>query len=148
MGVYLLGYQADLWFRRVLVQSQHSRSIFLRVSVQVHAQYSYKYSCNPSITITLQPTMSVSEILSLQTTLSEALDAFRTEIAAQNLPEPSLNTPKPHAIDHPDYVPTPVMFEARRAALACLVCDFTFILSPYNSVPGLGTLGHIDSCSL
>ncbi|KAL9716637.1 hypothetical protein Ac2012v2_001088 [Leucoagaricus gongylophorus] len=78
--------------------------------------------------------MSVSEILSLQTTLSEALDAFRTEIAAQNLPEPSLNTSKPHAIDHPDYVPTPVMFEARRAALACLGLLDTLIRAPYDAI--------------
>jgi len=67
--------------------------------------------------------MPVSEIFSLQTTLNEALDAFRAEIVAQNLTEPSLNTSMPHLTDHPAYVPTPVMFEARRAALACLVCD-------------------------
>jgi len=73
--------------------------------------------------------MSVSEILSLQTTLNEALNAFRAELVAQNLTEPSLNTSKPRLIDHPAYVPTPVMFEARRAALACLVCDITHPLT-------------------
>lgn len=89
----------------------------------------YRYSCKARAAIVLQSTMSVSEILSLQTTLNEALNAFRAELVAQNLTEPSLNTSKPRLIDHPAYVPTPVMFEARRAALACLVCDITHPLT-------------------
>jgi hypothetical protein len=65
--------------------------------------------------------MTTSEIYSLQTTLVEALDVFRAEIAAQKFSEPSLNISKPHPMDDISYLPTPAMFEARRAALACLV---------------------------
>jgi hypothetical protein len=64
---------------------------------------------------------SLSEITSLQKTLNAALDAFKAELAAQNLPEPSLNTSKPHPIDEITYLPTPAMYEARRVALASLV---------------------------
>jgi hypothetical protein len=65
--------------------------------------------------------MTASEIDNLQTTLIEALDVFRAEIVAQKFSEPSLNTSKPHPMDDISYLPTPAMFEARRAALACLV---------------------------
>jgi len=64
---------------------------------------------------------SLSEITSLQKTLNAALDAFKAELAAQNLSEPSLNTSKPHPIDEITYLPTPAMHEARRVALASLV---------------------------
>jgi hypothetical protein len=64
---------------------------------------------------------SLSEISSLQRTLNAALDAFKAELAAQNLPEPSLNTSKTHPIDEITYLPTPAMYEARRVALASLV---------------------------
>jgi hypothetical protein len=65
--------------------------------------------------------MSISELTSLQNTLNAAIDTFKAELAAQNLPEPSLNTSKSHPIDDITYLPTPAMFEARRAALASLV---------------------------
>lgn len=65
--------------------------------------------------------MSLSEITSLQNTLNNALDAYKAELAAQSLPEPSLNTAKPHPTDGIDYLPTPAMYEARRVALASLV---------------------------
>lgn len=65
--------------------------------------------------------MSLSEITCLQNTLNSALDAFKAELAAQNLSEPSLNTSKPHPTEAITFLPTPVMFEARRAALASLV---------------------------
>lgn len=65
--------------------------------------------------------MSLSEITSLQTTLNAALDVFKAELAAQQLSEPSLNTSQPHPTDDIAFLPTPAMFEARRAALACLV---------------------------
>lgn len=65
--------------------------------------------------------MSLSEITSLQNTLNSALDAFKAELAAQNLSEPSLNTSKPHPTDAITFLPTPAMYEARRAALASLV---------------------------
>lgn len=64
---------------------------------------------------------TISELSSLQKTLNAAIDAFKAELAAQNLTEPSLNTSKPHPIDDITYLPTPAMFEARRAALASLV---------------------------
>lgn len=66
---------------------------------------------------------SVSELTSLQKTLNAAIDTFKAELAAQNLPELSLNTAKPHPIDDLSYLPTPAMFEARRVALASLVCS-------------------------
>ncbi|KAF5352584.1 hypothetical protein D9756_006139 [Leucocoprinus leucothites] len=78
--------------------------------------------------------MSNSELFSLQTTLNEALDAFRAEIAAQNLPEPSLQTSEPHPMDHITYLPSPVMFEARRAALACLGQLMALIRNPYDAI--------------
>ena len=65
--------------------------------------------------------MSISELTSLQKTLNAAIDTFKAELAAQNLPEPSLNTSKLHPIDEINYLPTPAMYEARRAALASLV---------------------------
>jgi hypothetical protein len=65
--------------------------------------------------------MSISELTSLQNTLNAAIDVFKAELAAQNLPEPSLNTSKSHPIDDIAYLPTPAMFEARRTALASLV---------------------------
>jgi hypothetical protein len=67
------------------------------------------------------PKMSLSELTSLQKTLNSAIDVFKAELAAQNLPEPSLNTSKPHPIDDITYLPTPAMYEARRLALASLV---------------------------
>ena len=67
--------------------------------------------------------MSVSELTSLQKTLNTAIDTFKAELAAQNLTEPSLNTSKPHPIDEITYLPTPAMYEARRVALASLVCS-------------------------
>lgn len=69
--------------------------------------------------------MPLSEIASLQQTLNSAIDAFKAELAAQQLPEPSLNTSKPHATDDIAYLPTPRMYEARRTALASLVCHRT-----------------------
>ena len=67
--------------------------------------------------------MSLSELTSLQNTLNAAIDVFKAELAAQNLPEPSLTTSKSHPIDDIAYLPTPAMFEARRTALASLVRD-------------------------
>lgn len=64
---------------------------------------------------------TLSEITSLQQTLNDAINAFKVELAGQHLPEPSLNTSKPHPIDDISYLPTPAMYEARRAALASLV---------------------------
>jgi len=72
--------------------------------------------------------MSISELTSLQQTLNAAIDAFKAELAAQNLPEPSLNTSKSHPIDDIVYLPTPAMYEARRAALASLVCSRAMLL--------------------
>ncbi len=78
--------------------------------------------------------MSISEITSLQKTLNDAIDAFKAELQAQHLPEPSLNTSKPHPIDDIAYLPTPAMFEARRVALANLVGPIeAFVLSGLTS---------------
>ena len=71
--------------------------------------------------------MFISELTSLQKTLNAAIDTFKAELAAQNLPEPSLNTSKLHPIDEITYLPTPAMYEARRAALASLVRSFLFL---------------------
>ena len=75
--------------------------------------------------------MSISELSSLQKTLNIAIDTFKAELAAQNLTEPSLNTSKPHPIDEITYLPTPAMYEARRVALASLVCSFLIALCVY-----------------
>ena len=72
--------------------------------------------------------MSLSEITSLQNTLNSAIDAFKAELAAQNLPEPSLNTSKLHPIDEVTYLPTPAMYEARRVAVASLVLFIRLLL--------------------
>ena len=75
--------------------------------------------------------MSISELTSLQKTLNAAIDTFKAELAAQNLTEPSLNTSKLHPIDEITYLPTPAMYEARRAALASLVWSFLLRLFVY-----------------
>jgi hypothetical protein len=73
--------------------------------------------------------MSLSEITSLQNTLNTAINAFKAELAAQNLPEPSLLTSKTHPIDEITFIPTPAMYEARRAAMASLVRLIRFFAS-------------------
>lgn len=78
--------------------------------------------------------MSLSEISSLQKTLNSAIDAFKAELIAQNLPEPSLNTSKRHPIDEITYIPTPVMYEARRVAVASLGLLKSLIQSPYDAL--------------
>ncbi|KAF8971744.1 S-adenosyl-L-methionine-dependent methyltransferase [Flammula alnicola] len=62
------------------------------------------------------------------------IDAFKAELAAQNLPEPSLNTSKSHPIDEVTYLPSPAMYEARRAALASLGLIKSLIQSPYDAL--------------
>ncbi|KAF9465474.1 S-adenosyl-L-methionine-dependent methyltransferase [Collybia nuda] len=78
--------------------------------------------------------MSVSDITSLQRTLNDAIDAFKAELAAHNLPEPSLHTSKPHPIDDITFLPTPVMYEARRTALASLGLIKSLIQSPHDAL--------------
>ena len=78
--------------------------------------------------------MSLSEISSLQDTLNAALDAFKAELAAQQLTEPSLNTSKAHATDSITYLPSPAMFEARRTAVACMVSESTYGSSSTDSL--------------
>ncbi|KAF9526425.1 S-adenosyl-L-methionine-dependent methyltransferase [Crepidotus variabilis] len=78
--------------------------------------------------------MSLSELTSLQNTLNAAIDTFKAELAAQNLSEPSLNTSKAHPIDDIAYLPTPAMYEARRAALASLGLIKSLIQSPYDAL--------------
>jgi hypothetical protein len=64
---------------------------------------------------------TVSQLTSLQRTLNEAIDAFKAELEAQDLPEPSLTTSAPHPTDDITFIPTPAMYEARRVALAAMV---------------------------
>ncbi|PPQ79396.1 hypothetical protein CVT25_002666 [Psilocybe cyanescens] len=78
--------------------------------------------------------MSLSELSSLQKTLNAAIDTFKAELAAQNLPELSLNTSQPHPIDELTFLPTPAMFEARRVALASLGLIKSLIQSPYDAL--------------
>ncbi|KAF9469787.1 S-adenosyl-L-methionine-dependent methyltransferase [Collybia nuda] len=78
--------------------------------------------------------MSISELTSLQQTLNDAIDAFKAELAAQNLPELSLNTSKPHPIDDIAYLPTPAMHEARRTALASLGLIKSLMQSPHDAL--------------
>ncbi|KAK1234862.1 hypothetical protein PQX77_001956 [Marasmius sp. AFHP31] len=78
--------------------------------------------------------MSLSELTSLQQTLNEAIEVYKAELAAQNLPEPSLNTTKPHPTDDITYLPTPAMYEARRTALASLGLIKSLIQNPYDTL--------------
>jgi hypothetical protein len=91
--------------------------------------------------------MSISELTSLQNTLNVAIDTFKAELAAQNLTEPSLNTSKPHPIDEITYLPTPAMYEARRVALASLVCSSLITLF-YLLILLLGTYKILDPITL
>ncbi|KAF8910161.1 S-adenosyl-L-methionine-dependent methyltransferase [Gymnopilus junonius] len=77
---------------------------------------------------------TISELTSLQRTLNAAIDTFKAELAAQNLPEPSLNTSKRHPIDEITYLPTPAMYEARRVALASLGLIKSLVQSPYDAL--------------
>ncbi|XP_006454122.1 hypothetical protein AGABI2DRAFT_182116 [Agaricus bisporus var. bisporus H97] len=91
--------------------------------------------------------MSLSEITSLQTTLNAALDTFKTELAAQQISEPSLNTSKPHPTDDIAFLPTPAMFEARRTVLACLGLIKTLVQSPYDALAA-NTWMNLESAGL
>ncbi|KZT28203.1 S-adenosyl-L-methionine-dependent methyltransferase [Neolentinus lepideus HHB14362 ss-1] len=62
----------------------------------------------------------ISELSSLLETLTVSIDVFKAELAQQTLPEPSLCTSQPHAIDHASYLSPPVMYEAQRIAVSCL----------------------------
>lgn len=90
--------------------------------------------------------MTVSEIVSLQITLNQALDTLRAEILAQNFPEPSLNTSQPHPIDDITYLSSPVMFEARRAALACLGLLTALVQPPYDALATTTYSSHESAC--
>ncbi|KAJ8083525.1 hypothetical protein PM082_009399 [Marasmius tenuissimus] len=78
--------------------------------------------------------MSLSELTSLQQTLNEAINVYKAELAAQNIPEPSLNTSKPHPTDDSTYLPTPAMYEARRTALASMGLIKTLIQDPHDTL--------------
>ncbi|KAK1220490.1 hypothetical protein PQX77_016740 [Marasmius sp. AFHP31] len=78
--------------------------------------------------------MSLSELTSLQQTLNEAINVYKAELAAQNIPEPSLKTSKPHPTDDSTYLPTPAMYEARRTALASMGLIKTLIQNPHDTL--------------
>ncbi|KZT22278.1 S-adenosyl-L-methionine-dependent methyltransferase [Neolentinus lepideus HHB14362 ss-1] len=63
---------------------------------------------------------TISEISSLLETLTSSIDVFKAELTRQQLPEPSLSTSLPHAIDDPAYVSSPLLYEARRLAISSL----------------------------
>ena len=65
--------------------------------------------------------MSLSELTSLQNTLNSALAVYKAELAAEGLPDVSLETSKPHPTDDLAYLPSPAMYEARRLVIGSLV---------------------------
>ncbi|KAG9225020.1 hypothetical protein CCMSSC00406_0001829 [Pleurotus cornucopiae] len=89
---------------------------------------------------------TISELTSLQNTLNAAIDTFKAELAAQKLPEPSLTTSKPHPIDDITYLPTPAMYEARRAALASLGLIKTLIASPHDTIAATSWMTMEAAC--
>ncbi|KAK1220492.1 hypothetical protein PQX77_016742 [Marasmius sp. AFHP31] len=78
--------------------------------------------------------MSLSELTSLQQTFNEAINVYKAELAAQNMPEPSLKTSKPHPTDDITYLPTPAMYEAQRTALASMGLIKTLIQNPQDTL--------------
>ncbi|KAL0063645.1 hypothetical protein AAF712_009443 [Marasmius tenuissimus] len=78
--------------------------------------------------------MSLSDLTSLQQTLNEAIDVYKAELAAQSIPEPSLNSSKPHLTDDIAYLPTPAMYEAQRTAVASLGLIKLLIRSPQDTL--------------
>ena len=71
-----------------------------------------------------------------------AIDAFKAELAAQHLPEPSLITSEPHPLNDLTHLPSPAMYEARRAALATMARVVLYLsrsgclsISIYYSLP-------------
>ncbi|TFK53266.1 S-adenosyl-L-methionine-dependent methyltransferase [Heliocybe sulcata] len=76
----------------------------------------------------------LSQLKSLQDTLNAAIDTFKSELEKQQLPEPSLTTSKPHPIDEITYIPTPAMYEARRAGVAACTLIKYLLESPYDAL--------------
>ncbi|KZT19768.1 S-adenosyl-L-methionine-dependent methyltransferase [Neolentinus lepideus HHB14362 ss-1] len=76
----------------------------------------------------------LSQLKSLQETLNAAIDTFKAELEKQELPEPSLTTSKPHPIDEISYIPTPAMYEARRAGVAASTLIKYLLESPYDAL--------------
>ncbi|KDQ54103.1 hypothetical protein JAAARDRAFT_80423 [Jaapia argillacea MUCL 33604] len=77
---------------------------------------------------------TISEITSLQNTLNAAIEVFKAELASQQIPEPSLLTSQPHPIDEITFLPTPVMYEARRLGVASLSLLKYLLESPYDAL--------------
>ncbi|KAL0950780.1 hypothetical protein HGRIS_007547 [Hohenbuehelia grisea] len=77
---------------------------------------------------------TISELTSLQNTLNSAIDVFKAELAAQNFPEPSLNTSQTHPMDEPTFLPSPRLYVARKAVLASLGLIKLLVASPYDII--------------
>ncbi|KAK0498922.1 S-adenosyl-L-methionine-dependent methyltransferase [Armillaria luteobubalina] len=76
----------------------------------------------------------MSELDVLQTSLNCALDAFREELAKENLPQLSTFSIESHQLDAPEFLPSPRLYEARRLALACVGQLKTLLQPPYEKV--------------
>lgn len=57
------------------------------------------------------------ELNTLQRTLNYAIDTFRQELVAADLPLLSLQATERHPLDKYDYLPSPRLYEARRLIL-------------------------------
>lgn len=61
------------------------------------------------------------ELDSLQRTLNHAIDTFRQELIAANLPPLSLSATEPHPLDDCSFLAPPRLYEARRLALGMIL---------------------------
>jgi hypothetical protein len=59
----------------------------------------------------------LTELDALQSSLNDSIDAIRTELHTNGLPELSNYSQKPHPLDDPNYTSSPRLYEARRLAL-------------------------------
>ena len=59
----------------------------------------------------------IEELDALQRTLNHAIDTFRRELAAANLPPLSSQATEPHPLDDSTKLVPPRLYEARRLAL-------------------------------
>ncbi|EGN94593.1 hypothetical protein SERLA73DRAFT_77956 [Serpula lacrymans var. lacrymans S7.3] len=72
--------------------------------------------------------MNLTELVALQSTLNEALDAIQAEIRNDGLPELSTTSQEPHPLDHSNASTSPRLYEARRLALGKpFLCTFGYL---------------------
>ena len=70
-----------------------------------------------SLAFTMSTKARFQELDSLQSTLNHAIDTYRQELIAANLPPISLQASKPHPLDDCSNPAPPRLYEARRLAL-------------------------------